>query len=168
MLKWQVFRSITLFFRIIEKVVDSEHKHQFPIRRDFWLSYFDRGMVTDAWVVLGSKAADEMRRVMRGATDEYKGLKWGKLRGGQADQSALLLRLGGATVMEFSHSGRVRMWGERDRNLQPPKLHRGEYRASELRTHCPNNQMFTHDHYGKWRMQASSCIQKLTGTVSKI
>ena len=29
--KWNVFRSIHLFFKIIGKVVDSEHKHHFPM-----------------------------------------------------------------------------------------------------------------------------------------
>ena len=32
---------IHLFFKIIGKVVDSEHKHHFPMRRDFWMNYFD-------------------------------------------------------------------------------------------------------------------------------
>ena len=55
--QWQVFRSINFFFQIIERVVvDSERQHHFPDRRDFWLKYFDQGSVSDAWVILGSKA----------------------------------------------------------------------------------------------------------------
>lgn len=166
--KWQAFRSITLFFNIIEAVVDSEHKHQFPIRKQFWLNYFDRGMVTDAWVCLGTKAGEEMERVVREARQEYDGLKWGNLRGGPSDQCALLLQLGETTVMEFSHNGRARMWGTRDRNVNIPELHKEIYQAAELRADCPPDQMIMHDPNGNWRIRAERCIARLSRTVNRL
>ena len=60
--KWNVFRLFT-FFKIIGKVVDSEHKHHFH-ETDFWMNYFDRGEVTEARVILGSK--DVMRFKIEG------------------------------------------------------------------------------------------------------
>lgn len=169
--KWQVFRSITLFFKIIEQVVESEHKHQFPVRRDFWLKYFDRGMVQDAWVVLGSRAQEQMNRLKR-QNEDYQALKWAKLSGGPSDQCALLMKLGDTTVMEFSHSGRVRMWGKKDGSTEVrsgvPVLHRLAYKAEDLRADCPKSQMFTHDQYGNWRVSADQCIARLTGRGGKL
>ena len=169
--KWQVFRSITLFFKIIEQVVESEHKHQFPMRRDFWLKYFDKGMVLDAWVVLGSKAQAQMQR-LKHQNDDFESLKWAKLSGGPSDQCALLLKLGDATVMEFSHSGRARIWGKNDGSTDimsnVPVLHRSAYKAEGLRADCPKNQMFTHDQYGNWRVSVDQCISRLTGRGGKL
>lgn len=167
--KWQAFRSITLFFKIIEQVVESEHKHQFPVRRDFWLNYFDKGEVTDAWVILGSKAKKEIDRIKSTIDDDYKALKFGTLAGGPSDQCALLMRLGDTTVMEFSHSGRARMWGRDDNASAVPALHlEKKYTADELRAPCPERQMFRHDPGGMWRGPVSRCIDRLAGRASAL
>jgi len=170
--KWQVFRSITLFFSIIEQVVASDHMHQFPVRREFWLRYFDRGEVTDAWVILGSLAEAQIAKLIQQGGDDYKALRWAKLGGGPPDQCALLMKLGDTTVMEFSHSGKVRMWGKIDGNGQLntkiPVLHRSSYRTEGLRAECPSDQMFTHDNSGNWRVKASRCINKIAGRSTKL
>ena len=50
--QWHIFQAITLFFKLIEEVVEGgEHDHQFPQRREFWLDYFNKGLVADAWVI---------------------------------------------------------------------------------------------------------------------
>ena len=165
--KWNVFRSIHLFFKIIGKVVESEHRHHFPMRRDFWMNYFDRGDVTEARVILGSKARDEVERLKKRQGGEYADLDYAELRGGPADQCALLLKLGKTTVMEFSHSGRARMWGAADGAESPsssvPKFRRASYQAADLRAPCPDDQMFRHDPRGQWRVHARNCIARLAG-----
>ena len=167
--RWRVFRSITLFFDIIEQVVDSEHKHHFPIRREFCLNYFNRGDVKDAWVILGTKAQDKIISLRTKQMNEFKSLQWAKLSGGPSDQCALLMKVGDITVMEFSHSGRARMWGAADQQrLSIPRLHRPRYDASELRAECPENQMFRHDNQGGWRIKAQKCLQSLSGRSSKL
>ena len=168
--KWQVFRSITLFFKIIEQVVlDPKVKHHFPARRKFWLSYFDRGEVTDAWVILGSNARERMIQLKNQNVEEFLALKWGSLSGGPGNQCALLMKLGNTTVMEFSHSGRVRMWNQRASTKNHiPVLHNATYQTTKLRADCPDDQMFTHDSGGHWRIKAQRCIQKLAGGASKL
>ena len=165
--KGNVFRSIHLFFKIIGRVVESEHRHHFPKRRDFWMNYFDRGDVTEARVILGSKARDEIERLKRRQGSEYADLDYALLKGGPADQCALLLKLGRTTVMEFSHSGRARMWGAVDGSESPsssiPKFRRAFYQAKELRAPCPDDQMFRHDPRGQWRVHARGCIARLAG-----
>jgi hypothetical protein len=92
-----------------------------------------------------------MRRLKQ-QNEDYEALKWASLSGGPSDQCALLMKLGDTTVMEFSHSGRVRMWGKKDGSTEirssVPVLHRSAYRAEDLRADCPKSQMFTHDQYG--------------------
>ena len=170
--RWNVFRSIDVFFKIIGRVVESDHKHQFPIRQAFWMTFFDRGEVTDARVILGSKARDEIERLKRLAGGDYLSLDYSYLSGGPSDQCALLLRVGRSTVMEFSHSGRARIWGPNDQEkLQERGLtfsRKGTYRAEELRAPCPEKQMFRHDPKGTWRSAAHSCLAKLNGRATRL
>ena len=167
--KWRVFRSITLFFNIIDQVVESEHKHHFPLRRSFWLNYFDKGEVTDAWVILGAKARDKITQLKNTNPDEFASLSWGSLSGGPSDQCAILLKLNQTTVMEFSHSGRARIWGQGGPARQRiPALYKPRYEASDLRADCPEDQMFRHDPNGRWRIKVQTCIQKLSGKSFKL
>ena len=162
--KWRVFRSITLFFNIIDQVVDSEHKHHFPMRKSFWLNYFDKGEVTDAWVILGAKARDRIIQLKNTNPDEFAALSWGALSGGPRDQCAILLKLNDVTVMEFSHSGRARIWGQGGPSKQKiPSLYQSRYEASDLRAECPEDQMIRHDPDGKWRIRAQRCLLRLSG-----
>ena len=163
MRQWQVFRSINLFFSIIEKVVESEHNHQFPLRREFWLRYFDQGSVSDAWVILGSKAREEIGRIVSKGNDDYQALRWASLSGGPSDQCALLMKVGNTTVMEFSHSGSARIWADKQRS-RPPQLHSNRYRADELRADCPDDQIFRHDPAGRWRIKVKRLLdRKISG-----
>jgi len=99
-------------------------------------------------------------------------LEWAKLSGGRSDQCALLMKVGNMTVMEFSHSGKVRMWGEKDGstnfNSSVPRLRQKLYKADNLRAACPSNQMFTHDPGGRWRIAAERCIARLSGQGTKL
>ena len=170
--RWQIFRSINLFFDIIEQVVDDDHSHQFPMRREFWLKYFNDNEVTDACVILGSKARLLLWELTRNGGENYQALKWAHLRNGFSDQSALLLKLGSVTVMEFSHKGAVRIWGgahtNDDYNRNIPALHKSEYRADELRANCPDGQRFTHDHRGNWKRRVASCLTRLMGRPTRL
>jgi len=161
-IQWRVYRSITLFFNIIERVVSHNLSHHFPARREFWLNYFNRGAVSDAWVILGSKARTELQALVRDNQEDYQALQWASLSGGASDQCALLMRIGNATVMEFSHSGRCRIWGQSDEE-SVPALHAPQYLASELRAHCKPEHMFTHDPYRRWRHKAKKIIEELSG-----
>lgn len=170
--RWNVFRSIDVFFKIIGRVVESDHKHQFPIRQAFWMTFFDRGEVTDARVILGSRARNEIERLKQSAGGDYLSLDYSYLSGGPSDQCALLLKVGRSTVMEFSHSGRARIWGPNDQEkLQARGVtfsRKGTYKAEELRAPCPEKQMFRHDPKGAWRSAAHSCLAKLNGRATRI
>ena len=166
--KWRIFKSINFFFDIMEQIIDRASAHQFPDRKRFWLSYFNENRVTDAWIILSKLGQERLRYLRQTNREEYNSLRCAHLSGAASGQCALLLKLGDLTVMEFSHSGKVRIWGDEESlKYQPPKLHRQYYHADDLRANCPDSQMFTHDHYGNWRGRVRNCINKLSNRPSK-
>lgn len=159
--KWEIFQSITLFFHIMEKAIGGDSKHQWPERRKLWLQYFTKNTVSDAWVVLGSKAAGVAARLKLKGDEEVKQLKWGELSGG-GDQSVLLLKIGRLTIAEWSHSGACRFWKDSDR--QGPQLHRSYYSPQGIRTENENNiEKVIHDDRVDWQGKIKQNIKTHTG-----
>jgi len=99
-------------------------------RREFWGWYLDESHVTEIWPVVGSKAAVELERMNREATDGRK-LKFGRLSGASSDQCVLLIKIGQLTIAEWSHNGSVRFWLAG--NPSTPELYRGNYQGHKLR-----------------------------------
>ena len=159
----EIYQAIVMFFEIIEQVVESEHKHQFPVRRDFWLKYFNRGMVQDAWVVLGSKAQEQMRR-FKLQNDGCQALKWAKLSGGPSDECALLIQLDNIIAVELRGVGVDRLWRVDDgTDRVVPAIGRSCYKWEDLRGDCPQSQIMTGSNLD-WRYTAADrCIERLSG-----
>lgn len=145
--RWNAFQSINVFFKIIEETTTgSEHSHQFPKRKKFWLSYFNQSAVSDAWVLLGRKAQAYMRQLESTGNEEITKLRCGQIVGAQNEQSALIMRVGNLTVVEWSHSGACRVWKSTDGRAPPlfrPLVNREELMNEALRR-------ITHDHRGNW------------------
>jgi hypothetical protein len=101
MRRWLTRASLDLFFRLIDQnVLDAQWRY----RNAFWLAYLEKGVIADAWLALGRQtfaAAGTIREL---------GQAYGRLRGGSANQSALLLRIGPLVVGEFTHNGSLRAW----------------------------------------------------------
>ena len=77
---------------------------------------------------------------MSRGNEDYQALRWASLSGGPSDQCALLMRVGNTTVMEFSHSGKARIWDDNQRvRNRAPRLHNDRCRADELRADCPES-----------------------------
>ena len=101
MRRWLTRASLDLFFRLIaQNVLDAQWRY----RNAFWLAYLEKGAIADAWLALGRQtfaAAGTIREL---------GQAYGRLKGGTANQSALLLRIGSLVVGEFTHNGSLRAW----------------------------------------------------------
>ena len=159
--QWNIFQSILLFFKLIEEVVeDGEHNHQFPQRREFWIKYFNKGLVSDAWVILGSKGAQEALGYKRAGDEEFSNLTWAKLSGAKIDQCVLLMKIGNVTLVEWSHSGACRVWKSDD--LNAPKLSNQTYAGSELRADVADDykDRIRHDPSGNWKNKISNRINE--------
>lgn len=161
--RWNVFKSINVFFEIIDKTTRGEgHAHQFPKRKAFWLSYFQQNAVSDAWVLLGKKASAYVRQLKARGDSDIASLQYGKLIGATNEQSVLIMKVGEATVVEWSHSGACRIWLSSDRRA--PTLYRYETERQELMKDAPVR--ITHDHRGNWEARLHTALRD-TGKVRR-
>ncbi|MDC0572934.1 EH signature domain-containing protein [Luminiphilus sp.] len=155
--RWNVFKSINVFFEIIEETTTGDgHSHQFPKRKDFWLSYFQQNAVSEAWVLLGKKASAYMRRLKQEGDTDIASLQHGKLIGGSNEQSVLIMRVGDVTVVEWSHDGACRVWSSTDRRA--PNLYQPVTERHELMNDTPAR--ITHDHRGNWEAKLHSALRQ--------
>ena len=162
--QWHIFQSITLFFKLIEEVVDRrEHDHQFPQRREFWIDYFNKGLVTDAWVILGTKGNSEAIRYQQSGDSDFAKLIWGKLSSAKNDQCVLLMQIGNAKVVEWSHSGACRVWRDTDQNAPSMSLKR--YEGGDLRATIADEKRdrIVHDKSGRWRTKIIQRVNAYSG-----
>ena len=154
MVRWQVRASLDVFFQIVDETARPEH---WRYRRAFWEAYLREHYITDAWVVLGPRAAREAKRALATLQGSF-----GLLKGGQPDHSVLLMTIGGLTVAEWSHAGSCRIWDSAD--PRAPRLYQSEYTAYSLRNADPTGE-FTHrgSTTGSWQHLVSTYIQQKTG-----
>ena len=154
MLRWLVAMTLEDFFQILDRTAMDRMWSQ---RREFWTAYLKKGVITDAWLVLGSHARRLARRELKG----QKG--WGIL-GGQADstQSVLIMKLAGLTIAEWSHNGKCCFWLAD--NPKAPALYRSSrYEAYRLRDRYGADEGVIHDPYGRWIRGIERYIQGQTG-----
>jgi hypothetical protein len=161
--QWHIFQSIQLFFKIIEKVVDEEYQHQFPQRRDFWIDYFNKGMVSDAWVILGNDGLKEARRYKMSGDPDFASLEWAQLNGASSSQCILLMRIGEVSIMEWSHSGACRVWKQGDSNA--PSFSKRRYEKGELmrKVSIPDLDRIVHDKPGRWKDKIRTRVNAYSG-----
>jgi hypothetical protein len=117
MRRWFKKKAIASFFRLAGRKTDSRTQTQ--LRQEFWMAYIDR--IDDAWLVGGPQSFASMGFPEPG---------YGRLVGCRPDHCALLLKLGGMTIVETSHAQNERVWLA-DNELAPPLYH------ERSRSYCP-------------------------------
>jgi len=128
MRRWLAHERLEYFFRIIDRTSkrdDSARRH-WPFRRAFWLAYWRKGALDDAWLGLGPQALEMARETLPSR------IGYGKLLGAQANQSILIVRISNLIFLEWSHSGRCRAWVEGSQGA--PEIGRSQYHRNELCT----------------------------------
>ena len=161
--QWHIFQSIRLFFKIIEEVVEDGNDHQFPQRRDFWIDYFNKGLVTDAWIILGKSGLEEATRYKTAGDSDFINLRWAELKGGKKDQCVLLMKIGDISVMEWSHTGACRVWKKGDSNA--PTFSRPRYDKTEIMGDVLDNELDRIIHWppDKWPTKIRRRINAYSG-----
>lgn len=122
-LNWLAGDALRDFMAILQSTADEIWR----FRQKFWMAYYDRGLIDEAWLVLGQGAAMQARRLK----DAKKPMYYGELRGASFDQSVLLLKIGDLIFTEWSHNGSLRAYRETDKAA--PKLYRPSYHAADLK-----------------------------------
>jgi len=157
MLSWLVKASLEDFFEILNSTADPIWHY----RREFWQKYLDGGFIDQAWVALGRNAAEIGRRVFK------SNKQYARLVKADANQSVLLMRIGGLTIAEWSHNGKCRIWTHRsaDSDRNAPILYWVEYEAIELR--ASSDEAYTHhgSAQNNWQSKVHNCVRNYTGIV---
>jgi hypothetical protein len=162
--RWMVGDTLRGFMRLLQLTADDIWRH----RERFWMAYYDKGLIEEAWLALGSDATREAKRDLRsGEWAQYGTLG----NGASANQSMLLLRIGHVVFMEWSHNGSLRACLTDDASA--PALYQPEYNANELRRvqsldfHNGMNERSQLAHMGSergnWQRKARDFIAHHTG-----
>ncbi len=111
MCRWLTEETIASYFRLAGQAKSAD-RERLAERKEFWTSCL--GQIDEAWLLGGL-------RVSAGLGPDQPA--HGSLGGCRPDQSALLLRIGGMTILESSHEASERVWLPGNK-LAPP-LYRG-------------------------------------------
>ncbi len=145
MKQWLAKASLELLLNIVS---ESNDTRQWEERSKFWGHYFDQGLVTDAWVVLGPAAKHVARRLVRDGVISSAS-NYGVLDGGgvQSDHSVLILRLGDFVISEWTHSGKVRIYDINNRHS--PHFYQRRYNTLNIRSDATCN--VAQVHHASWK-----------------
>jgi hypothetical protein len=141
--RWLTEESFEFLLKIVSKTNDTT---QWVERKKFWSKYIKNGSITEAWVVLGPRAAVVAQQMKREgkleSTDAY-----GILRRDQIDpfHSVILMRIGDWIISEWTHSGKVRFY-KRTTNQHTPKMYEPHYSPSRIRADDWADECFVHHH----------------------
>ncbi len=164
LLNWLTGDTLRGFMRLLQRTADEIWHY----RQKFWMAYYEKGLIDEAWIALGEYAAWEASKLKL----VQKGMGSGYLEGGAAsNQSVLLLKMGGLVFTEWSHNGSLRAY--RDGSADAPKLYQNSYHGADLRRptsldfHDGMNMKpeLTHAHSdkGSWQRKARDFIRRQTG-----
>lgn len=121
MRRWLARASLKLFFDLIDDYALDKH---WRYREAFWSACLKKGLIEDAWLVLGKNVYASAR-----ALKDLNGA-YARLKGAAANQSVLLMRIGDVIFCEWSHNGALRAWPSDWKNA--PGFGADSYIRSEL------------------------------------
>lgn len=161
---WLTGDTLRGFMNILRLTADEIWKY----REAFWMDYYERGYIEEAWVALGSDAFNKAISLRVNGD----GMGCGKLTGAAASsQSVLLLRIGNIIFTEWSHNGSLRAYDVN--NPEAPELYKNQYSVEALKRlpsmdfHNGQNQLpqlrHSHSHLGSWQNTARRFIRHYTG-----
>lgn len=151
MLGWMVTETLEDFFRLLEYAAQSDAiaRRHWRDRKAFWTRYLQAGVISDAWVALGPRTRAEASRVLTASERSYATLS---RTGIQQNHSAIIMRIGGMTITEWSHSGTFRAW--LDGNNAAPVFYQRSYSRADLVSEADDEQK----HHGDWQRRVSDLI----------
>lgn len=164
LLNWLTGDTLRGFMKLLQRTADEIWHY----RQKFWMAYYEKGYIDEAWMALGDNAFWEAKRL---SMDE-KGMGSGRLEGGAAsNQSVLLLKIGGMVFTEWSHNGSLRAY--REGSGEAPPFYKKTYDGNDLRQ---ATSMDFHDGMnmnpelrhmnsqgGTWQRKARDFIRRNTG-----
>ena len=124
-LNWLTGDTLRGFMKLLQRTADDIWQY----RQKFWMAYYERGYIDEAWMALGDTAWWAAQSLK---ADE-KGMGCARLDGGAAsNQSVLILKIGGLVFTEWSHNGSLRAY--REGSPEAPTLYKSSYHGADLRS----------------------------------
>lgn len=111
-LRWLAGETIRLFFEVLNKNAkhyDSTAQKHWKYRRAFWWAYYEKDYLHDAWFAFASQARELANNELKPEERNYSNLEGS---GVQQNHAVLFMRIGGLTIVEWSHYGKCRIWAE--------------------------------------------------------
>lgn len=158
---WLVKRALAQFLDVVDELALD---HQWIYRRAFWMAYYNKGVISDAWVAFAANGAYKAQQIARRNKDN-SWLSFGTLRGaGDTNHAILILRIGDLIIADFSHNGKCRIWTAGNRDA--PKPYEPHYNRSDLVNYSSNYEFI---HSGSpnylWQGHVASAIHNVTGII---
>lgn len=162
LLQWLVHTTLKDFFRLVRDVSqrDSDADRMWPYREAFWTAYLDKGVIDNAWVVLGFEIRHRARKLL---TQLGRGA-YGELRrgdGAKANHAVLIMQIGDVVITEWSHSGKYRLWHENDADA--PRFYQKSYRRPQLIYSPVVDGAHHYSQGGTWQRKLAKEIRDRTG-----
>ncbi|CAK0756041.1 hypothetical protein CCP3SC1_250019 [Gammaproteobacteria bacterium] len=149
------------FFGLLEIISarDSAVDRYRQQRRVLWEFCRAQGVLTDAWIAIGPSLLPEAMRSLGPCARRYAGL--GTTTGARARHVALLLRIAGVSVVEWSHVGPYYLW--HPTNMEAPRLYQPHYSYESLERGVNLIRPHHDDSRGDWRSDFLHHLTTITG-----
>ncbi len=127
--RWLTNRSFRQFFEIVARsLVEEDAKRMWSYRWAFWESYLtgEGGgpQIEEAWAAFGADAADLARTVAKRSGDRTFE-DFGRQTERSDQHSALVVKIAGMTIVDWSHNSKCQFWVRGAPN--PPPLYNKKY-----------------------------------------
>lgn len=162
-LNWLTGDTLRGFMKLLERTADDIWQY----RQKFWMAYYERGYIDEAWMALG----DDAWRLAPSVNVFQQGKGCARLEGARDPrQSVLLMRIGGLVFTEWSHNGSLRAY--RDGSSDAPSLYQRSYHRENLTASTSLNFHYEddrrpqlphwHSDKGSWQRTARDFIRRQT------
>jgi hypothetical protein len=155
MRRWLTEETVATYFRLAAKPTSID-KAQLSERSQFWMSRLSQ--IDEAWLLAGARSIADLGTAQLGC---------GRLGGCRPDQSALLIRIGGLTILESSHEKSETIWFSG--NPFAPPLYRPAdevYWLGSLTRNADFSSAFGHKAGGTWQERLAIFIDRRPGQMA--
>lgn len=154
-LGWKTRVSMEVFFNVISDSAGETDKgrEHWEERRKYWTWFLEQELITEAWVILGSKA----ERLAKGKFPESATIQYGIGNLRESSKSHIMMRIKNLIIVECSHNGMIwffRADSKKKINFYKKSYDKYEFDSGKLdsKTHVP----------GKWPLEVDDTISKVT------
>lgn len=156
--RWLVKSSLEQFLKVVDELADD---YQWEYRRAFWMGYYNKGVISDAWVAFARNGELEVKRLAQQHSED-SWLSFGVLENyTNKDHAVLILKLGDITIADFSHMGKCRIW--KTASLDAPKLGQKSYTRKSLAMNFSDEFAHNSSVSFAWQRKIAEKIRQMTG-----